>query len=546
MNKEKKEQVFDSMEDAQEHFNSLKAKAKVLIVKLMGTEKNLAFYDPNITLQQKEKFDVENLGAAESSTFTQKPKEKKGVEFSRRWQIEKFWEQQPFYYDSSKMFWLWNKEDKKWALSDEEDFLNSIQETLGVETIDSKTRTELISGFKQIGRKHEPKLTPKSWIQFKDKIYDLENDKEFKATSEYFIKNPIPWKVGESEETPTIDKLFEEWVGVDYLKALNQLSAYSITPDRFMQRIIALVGGGNNGKGTYMKFLQKFLGKENCVSSELKILSESQFETAILYGKLLVTFGEVSYDDLKNTNIIKQIAGEDDLRYCFKGKTPFSDMNSALGICLTNSLPITPDKTMGFYRKWMIIDFPKQFSGIKQDLIGIIPEKEFENFSLKCIRLLKELYQNPKFEKEGDFQERMNRYEERSNPVMKFVDKSCEESVGELTPIREFTNACNNFLRQKHLRVMTAIQIGRLLRNEGFIVGSRKIGEDSAVVITNLKVKDIELPLLPFKPSKSQIETHVESSGEMNGSNGSNGNLTNLKGEGKKDVFALKNYYKHL
>lgn len=426
--------------------------------------------------------------------------------FSRRGQIESFWKQHPFFYDKSKMFWLWNPEQYKWEMSDEIEFLNSIQKSLGVETIDTTARNELTEGFKQIGRDHKPKDTPMHWVQFKDRIYDLKTDKSFNASPEYFVKNPIPWKVGITEETPTIDRLFHEWVGKDSFFTLQQIFAYSICPDRFMQRVFAFVGGGSNGKGTCIKLLYKFLGEENCVSSELKLVSENQFESAILYGKLVVIFGEVAYDDLKNTNTLKQIAGEDKLRFCFKSKTPFTDHNTAMGICLTNSLPVTPDKTLGFYRKWLIIDFPNQFKPVKENPIQSIPNVEFENFSLKCLRILKELYNNPSFVNEGDFDERVKRYEERSNPVMKFVESCCDETAGEHLPLREFTNRCNAFLKSRHLRIMTAIQIGKILRNEGFLVGNVKVGDTSIASIKNLRILEIS------EISKSVLDSYKETS----------------------------------
>ena len=408
--------------------------------------------------------------------------------FTRREQIESFWEDQPFFYDNSKMFWLWDNENKKWILSDEVDFLNSIQENLGIETIDSKTKAELISGFQQIGRKHKPEPMEKHWVQFKDKIYNIKTGINFAATPKYFITNPIPFNVGTNEETPTIDKLFVEWVGEEYKETLYEIIAYNISLDKFMQRIIALCGGGSNGKGTFIKLNYKFLGKDNCVTSEIKTLSENIFETAVLYRKLLCVMGEVSYGDLKNTNQLKKLAGEDLISFQFKGKTPFTDENTATCICSTNSLPATPDKSIGFYRKWLIIDFPNQFKEISKDLIESIPNKEFENLAFKCLNILKNLYHTKKFTNEGDFEERIKRYEERSNPVMSFVDECCEESIEESIPIREFANQCNEYLKKKHLRVLSAIQIGKILRNEGFMVGNRKINDISAVVILNLKL----------------------------------------------------------
>jgi len=131
---------------------------------------------------------------------------------TKRGQIEAFWKIQPFYYDKNKIFWLWDKEKFKWVMSDEVDFCNSIYETLGIDTIDSKTRSEIIESFKQVGRKHKPKDIEKSWVQFKHLVYDIKTGNIFDASPEFFITNPIPWKIGDSEDTPTIDKYLTDWV----------------------------------------------------------------------------------------------------------------------------------------------------------------------------------------------------------------------------------------------------------------------------------------------------------------------------------------------
>lgn len=411
--------------------------------------------------------------------------------FTRRGQLETFWQQQPFYYDKSKIFWLWDKINTKWVLSDEVDFCNLIYDKLGINTINSKERIELVEGFKQVGRMHKPKETEKYWVQFKDKIYDVKTGKIFEATPEFFITNPIPWKVGGSEDTPTIDKLFHEWVSEENIKTLYEILAYNICLDKFMQRIISLCGGGSNGKGTYIKLNYKFIGQENCVASEIKSLSEDKFEPAVLYRKLLCVMGEVSSDDLKNTNQLKKLGGEDKISFQFKGKTPFTADNTATCICLTNSLPITPDRTLGFYRKWLIVDFPNQFNNINKNLIEQIPNVEFENLAKKSLRILNELYNSQSFTNEGDFEERAKKYEEHSNPVMRFIEERCEEIPGEMTALRDFTNYCCAYLKSRHLRVMTPRQIGKILREEGFSVGNRKIDDVSVVVILNLTIKTI-------------------------------------------------------
>lgn len=482
-----------------------------------------------IASEQKLKSLMEEGIVFEPETKKQKNKKKRVEVFGRRGQLESFWEQQPFFYDKAKIFWLWNEELKKWDMSDEVDFLNNIQETLGIETIDGKAKAELIEGFRQVGRKHTPSPIKKEWVQFKDKIIDPTTDEVFEASPKYFVKNPIPHKIGKSEDTPIIDKLFVDWVGEEKKQQLYENTAYNTTPHKFMQRIKAFCGGGSNGKGTYIKLQYSFLGKENCVTSELKNLSEDKFEPAVLFGKLLCVMGEISHDDLKNTNQLKKLGGEDMMSFQFKGKTPFTDDNTATIVGLTNQLPTTPDKSMGFYRKIHIIDFPNQFQGIKQDLIESIPEVEFENLAFKSINILKDLYKTRKFTGEGTFEERQKKYEEHSNPVMRFFEEHCEEDYDANTPLREFTNKFNEFSKNKHLRVMSAIQVGKVLRSEGFAVSQRKIDNISAVVILNLSIISKEKPLEPLEPSKSGIETLRETNEKSDGLGGSNGSQREIK-----------------
>lgn len=473
--------------------------------------------------------------------YEKKPKKEIDI-FSRRGQLETFWEKQPFFYDKSKIFWLWDKKLKKWELSDEIDFLNSIQEILGIETINSKVRGELEAGFKQIGRKHKPKKIKKSWVQFKDKIYDVKTGKNFEATPEYFITNPIPWKVGKSEDTPIIDKYFVDWVGAGNKQSLYEFIAYSISLNKFMQRVFGFCGGGSNGKGTLIKIAYKFLGDDNCVTSELRALSEDKFEAAVVYRKLLCVMGEVSHNDLKNTNMIKKLGGEDKISFQFKGKTPFTEENTATCVSLTNSLPITPDKTIGFYRKWKIEDFPNEFPKIKEDLIEKIPDVEFENLAKKSLRILKELYSKMEFHNEGTYQERKERYEERSNPIIRFIEKFCEDSVDNNITLREFTKWCNKYLEKKHLRPHNIFAVGKVLREEGYEIGAREVfggGRAKSVIglkITSKSLQSLQSPLF-------QLETHVETNRNC-GDLGDSGDLSKGIGLSNEEFEELKGDFK--
>ncbi len=298
--------------------------------------------------------------------------------FTKKNQAKEFNNIQPLFFDKTGMFWLWNLEETKWEIVDEIDILNMISDSTGEDVISSKSRTEIINALKQEGRKRIPKPIKKTWIQFKDKIYDIETGDKFEATPDYFVTNPIPWSVSNNPETPVMDKIFEEWVGKKYVPLLYEIIAYSLIPDYPINRLFCFIGGGMNGKSKFLDLLQKFIGMDNVCSTELDTLLTSRFEVTRLHKKLVCLMGETNFNEMSKTSILKKLTGGDVIGFEYKNKNPFEDHNYAKIIIATNNLPTTTDKTIGFYRRWCIIDFPNSFSE-KKDILKDITEEEYNN-----------------------------------------------------------------------------------------------------------------------------------------------------------------------
>lgn len=451
--------------------------------------------------------------------------------FTPEGQAKQFYKDQPFFYNTVKTFHLWNLQDKFWESCDEIDMLNKLKMNIpNADTINSKTRNEIITALKQVGRDKKPEDAPKTWVQFKNKIVDIVSGEEFEPSPKYYTTNPIPWNISDDPRTPTIDRLIKEWV-VDnvsqddtYVKTMKEIIAYTICSDQFLQRMFAFCGAGMNGKGTFLKLLTKFIGTKNYCSSDIKVLSTNDFETSALYKKLGCIMGEVDASDLKNTNTIKKLSGEDDMRFEFKGKGSFTEESVTTCLIATNSMPTTPDKSMGFYRRWLIVDFPHQFS-VKRDLIGQIPDKEFENLGRVCLDLLKEMQETNQIINEGSLKEREERFEERSNPIMKFIENECEEDFNGKTEFRDFCNTFNNYLKSRHLRTQTPIMIGKILRIEGFEVSARKVLQGaevhSAKFVIGVTMKTTTTTTTTaFSSQNIPIET-TQNSGGSGGSGGS-------------------------
>lgn len=399
--------------------------------------------------------------------------------FYRIGQAKEFIKKQPVYYSPEGFFWIWNFERYCYEMKDEVDVLNEIRKGLKVDTISSNSRNEILTAIKQVARMCKPQPKPLGWLQFNKVLIDPKTMIQHEATPEYFLTNPLPYNFGETEEIPTIEKFLKEWVIKDglqdetYVTSLLECVAYAITDDLFMQRIFALTGAGCNGKGTFLELIRNLVGIENCVSVDMKKLGTNNFAMSAVYKKLVAFCGEVNYDDIKRTSIIKQATGEDLIEFEFKGKNSFSERSITTFIIATNSLPTTPDKSSGFYRRWQIIDFPNTFE-IKPNLLHGIPDLEYSNLCKKCVSTLHRLYKEPVFTNEGKIADRESRYEERSNPLPKFMDEMCEESLGNIIPLQEFAIKFNEWLKARRLRILSTRQIGSILRNEGYEIGKRK------------------------------------------------------------------------
>lgn len=376
----------------------------------------------------------------------------------------------PFFYDDAKIWWSWCKESFRWKLVDETDVLNMVDTICeGIDTINSKERNEILEALRQVSRENRPTSVKPTWIQFNDIIFDVETGEEIKATAEYFVTNPIPWELHKEKyvETPVMDRVFEEWVGKEHVKTLYEILSYSLLPSYPIHRIFCFIGAGMNGKSKFLELLRKFIGTTNCCSTELDTLLQSRFEVTRLHKKLVCQMGETNFNEMSKTSMIKKLCGGDLIGFEYKNKNPFEEINYAKLLISTNNLPTTSDKTVGFYRRWMIIDFPNQFSE-KKDILDEIPEEEYEILAVKCCNMLKDLLDKREFHKEGTIEERMQKYEAKSNFLEKFMQDFIGEDPNGYITKAEFYKKFSEWCKENRHREMSDNSLGKKMKELGF------------------------------------------------------------------------------
>jgi P4 family phage/plasmid primase-like protien len=385
--------------------------------------------------------------------------------------VIQFHDLQPFFYDKSGLFWLWNEALSSYEMSDEIDIMNMIESQLGLmgQTVGSSVRGNYLEAFKRVGRLRMPKDSPKHWIQFKSQIFDTETKTIFPSTPEYFFCNPIPWEIGETSETPVMDQLFKDWA-VQLWMALKELLAYCCVPDYPIQTIACLEGGGANGKSKYQGVVQRFVGLGNMCSAGLDRLARpgERFESAKLYKKLVCSLGETNFGVLASTEMLKRLSGNDDLiDFEFKNKKPFSEHNYAKIIINTNSLPACLDDSDGFYRRWMIINFPNQFRE-GRDILKKIPEQEYNNLARWVVENISSILDRGKIVGQGTIAERKHRYLMASNPLPEFIKHFTETHISKWIRATDAYLAYIKFLKHLKKRRVSRREFWQLMAEEGY------------------------------------------------------------------------------
>jgi len=423
-----------------------------------------------------------------------------------------FLEQQPIYYDENRIWWLWQHKEFCWKITDETTVINlitQINRIIGDSGV--KYKNLLVEAIRQEARKAKPETPPNNIIQFKQQFYNLDTKEFTPATPKYFCVNPIPWDVGENTDTPIMDKIFTEWVGSTWKQTLYELLAYCCYPEYPIQLIFCLSGGGRNGKSQFQRLLTNFIGLTNICSTELDAITNPNrtFERFTLYKKLCCLMGETNYDSLKDTALLKKLTGDDMINFQKKYADTFDAYNYAKIIINTNGLPDSNDKSDGYYRRWLIIDFPNQFPEGKP-IVNTIPQIEYCNLARKICEILPELIRIGHITNEGTIQERKERYETRANPLMDFLKQYCAFEDCYKVQYGKVYTRYTHWLNTQKKRVVTRKEFSDILTRNGYEIARQNVRNDegqfeNTTWIFGFKFKELLSEFGQEKPSERDI-----------------------------------------
>lgn len=263
-----------------------------------------------------------------------------------------------------------------------------------------------------------------SLINLKNGLLNVATGEFTKHTPDIFMLNQLPILYNKSVDCPAIKRFIEEVVEKDAIPAIQEYCGYCLFRDYSIAKAFVLVGGGSNGKTTFMRLLEAFLGMENISRIAMQDFDRDPFSMCNLYGKLANVYDDMPSSALISTGKFKQVTGNSPLeaRVKFKGDILFTNYAKLIFSC--NKIPETYDTTIAFWRRIYKVTFPNVFEGSDADpnLINkLTTSDELSGMLNWALEGLKRLLNQGKFSNEPSIEEIQEIWQRMSSPVAAFV-----------------------------------------------------------------------------------------------------------------------------
>ena len=181
-------------------------------------------------------------------------------------------------------------------------------------------------------------------------------------THQKIFFNKLPVKYDPKAKCPMIEKFFKDILkDEEDAKVMYELIGFCLLKEYRYEKMFMFVGDGRNGKGKTLNLIKRFLGIKNCSAVPLDQMTSGNSAVCELHGKLINISGDLSHTALKETGMLKQLSGRDEVNAKRKYLRDLNFENYGKLTFACNELPRVYDFTYGFWSRWILLDYPYKF-----------------------------------------------------------------------------------------------------------------------------------------------------------------------------------------
>ena len=227
---------------------------------------------------------------------------------------------------------------------------------------------------------------------------------------------------------PEFDSFLSQVVPNDLISMVWELIGYLMYSGNPLHKAVMLIGGGRNGKGTFLRTITALLGQENVTAVSLIDLVNNRFSKASLFGRIANIAGDIDASYMENTATFKAITGEDQISAEYKGRDFFNFTPWAIPVFSANKVPGSADVTTGYLERWVIVPFPNSFVG-KEDpglTDRLTTKEELAGIAAKAIPALRNLMQRRQFTEPESAVKATEEFRRRVDQVRTWLDECAD------------------------------------------------------------------------------------------------------------------------
>jgi P4 family phage/plasmid primase-like protien len=267
-------------------------------------------------------------------------------------------------------------------------------------------------------------------------------------------------------------------------QTMYEMVGNALLPHYDYSAFMVLFGEGSNGKSTFYDVVEELLGTENVAGADLQKLSQNRFATATLEGKLANIAPDMPSTKVSDLGDIKALTGGDTIQAEKKGQDAFEFTNTAKLMFGANRPPVLGETSYAVERRLLPIRLPYEFTARDDEnpdardktelLAELTDDEELSGFLNKALEGVDRLKQTGEFSLPEAPGERMEYYEQYSDPIKEYAINCIENEPGRELTKDELYNAYTDFCRANNHTVKRRDVFFQQLRRTSFRVSESR------------------------------------------------------------------------
>jgi P4 family phage/plasmid primase-like protien len=238
------------------------------------------------------------------------------------------------------------------------------------------------------------------------------------------------------------------------------------------QKCLVLSGSGANGKSVFLDAITEILFPPDAVSNISPQKFKEPYFLAELSGKRLNAVPEFPNRSITDSATFKQVITGDYVTARDPYKKAFRFRPRCGHIFAVNELPSTTDNSVGYWRRFLIVEFNRNF---ENSAARIDSEELLERFRGEAAGILNwavngavKCLQSPKYEVPSSHKRALGLWREEADQVADFVKSCCDRVTDPLsTPIADIFPRFDEWASATGRRSLSVKSLGKRLKSLG-------------------------------------------------------------------------------